>query len=100
MEYLFEDPNGYGTPHRFRPTEWFRGQVWNIGRHNFPHECYIPLVTEVKNYTINPDTLYAFKVESEELALMILKEAGHHEVHYCDYQRIVKEYHEKKAKDG
>lgn len=54
--------------------------IWNIGRHNFEHECYIPLAQRVSNnkkeleyYHIKTDSLKALKVESEELALFLMK---------------------------
>lgn len=55
--------------------------VWNIGRHNFPHEKCVPLCKDGKNEfdwqrNIDINSLKYIEVESEELALRILKEAG------------------------
>ena len=51
--------------------------VWNIGRDNFPFPKCVPLCQEGRyKYTIKPDTLKFIELESEELALQILEEAG------------------------
>ena len=50
--------------------------VWNIGRHNFDFEGYIPLCLSDKNFNVDVSTLKAFKMESEEKALYVLKKAG------------------------
>lgn len=46
-------------------------KIWNIGRHNFPLEGYIPMA-RVTGYSIHPETLLAVPVESEERALYLL----------------------------
>lgn len=45
----FVDNNGYGTIHTFEiVSEFPHGYIiWNIGRRNFPHEGYIPLVMQI-----------------------------------------------------
>lgn len=48
--------------------------IWNIGRRNFPFECYIPLCRQDKDYNIDPETLKAYKVKSEEYALWLMSE--------------------------
>lgn len=48
--------------------------IWNIGRHNFPFESYIPLCWQYKDYKIEPETLKAYKVKSEEYALWLMSE--------------------------
>ena len=50
--------------------------VWNIGRQNFNFEGYIPLCLSDKSFNVDVSTLKAFKMESEEKALYVLKEAG------------------------
>lgn len=49
--------------------------IWNIGRENFNFEGYIPLVNMDDRYTVFGQK-YALKVDSEELALYLLREAG------------------------
>ncbi len=63
-------------------TEWPRSgyKVWNIGRHNFKHEGYIPLAQVDVDYRINPATLKALYVGDEALCLAVLREAGYHSV--------------------
>lgn len=46
--------------------------VWNIGRHNFPIESYIPVCRAKNEYEIDTKTLVAFKVPSEKIAQDIL----------------------------
>ena len=58
--------------------------VWNIGRGNFPHERCIPLCRPGYNEfawqrNIDVDSLKYIMVETEELALRIMKEAGRRE---------------------
>ncbi len=69
--------------HRFEPVDEFPSgyEVWNIGRKNFPHERCIPLARDKKSEydwqcLIDPTTLKYIVVETEELALRILKEAS------------------------
>lgn len=50
--------------------------VWNIGRRNFPHPTFIPLAIPTDEFHISLNGLKALKVESEEVALHILKAAG------------------------
>ena len=45
--------------------------VWNIGRHNFPIESYIP-VCRAEGFTVDTNTLIALKVPSEIIAQDIL----------------------------
>ena len=81
---------------RFEPvTEFPRGYlVWNIGRANFQHEKCVPLC----KLGFNPDrwsrnidikSLKYIEVESEELALRILKEAGLKEIDRQRFYEIV-----------
>lgn len=48
--------------------------VWNIGRHNFPIESYIP-VCRAEEFTIDTKTLVALKVPSETVAQDILNKS-------------------------
>lgn len=50
-------------------------QVWNIGRQNFNHDCFIPLCIADSECRVDMHSLKALRVESEELALHILKQA-------------------------
>lgn len=78
--------------------------IWNIGRENFNHECFIPLAQRVSNnkkgleyYHIKTDTLKALKVESEELALFLMKYAHKVDsVNSSNFDQIVKEFKEGK----
>ena len=63
--------------------------VWNIGRHNFPFECYIPLCQEDENYYVNTNTLKAIKVESEEKALEIMNLAIRKNLNWNDLRVLV-----------
>ena len=49
--------------------------VWNIGRHNFQFEGYIPLCQNTEGYNVNTETLKALKVKSEDFALEIMNKA-------------------------
>lgn len=71
-------------------NEWPRGGyvVWNIGRHNFEHEGYIPLAQVNADYTINPVTLKALYVGNEDLCLAVLREAGHHGVDEAKFNKM------------
>lgn len=62
--------------------------VWNIGRHNFLHKNYIPLCQPLEGYNINKNTLKAFRMPTEELALYFLDKASNKAVHVKD---IIKE---------
>lgn len=71
-------------------TRWpssSRYKVWNIGRHNFEHEGYIPLAEVYPDYTINPRTLKALYVGDEALCLAVLHEAG---LHGVDEDKFIK----------
>jgi len=86
----------YGREDRFEPvTEFpFGYEVWNIGRHNFPHEKCIPLCKDGYNpepwmRNIDLSSLKYIVVESEELALRILNEAIQHGVNRKRFYEIV-----------
>ncbi len=81
---IFRDKTWYGKEDVFEVVnEYPSGYVvWNIGRANFPHECYVPLAKPKGDpYHIDPDSLKAIKVKDEETALKILKYAS---CHGCD----------------
>lgn len=61
----------------FEVTDEFPGGyvVWNIGRHNFPYECYVPIARDIGNYHV--DRPKCIKVKDEKLALTIMDEAAH-----------------------
>lgn len=71
--------------------------VWPIGRRNFQYECYIPLAKPIKGEyefqaNIDPFSLKCIKVESEALALQILKEAVRKGVDRNRYLEIVNQF--------
>lgn len=49
--------------------------VWNIGRHLFPIESYIPVCGLKSEYSIDTETLIALKVPSETVAQDILSKS-------------------------
>lgn len=63
--------------------------VWNIGRHNFPYEGYIPLAkpTEVP-YNIDLRTLKALKLE-DNLSNSIISAAHRQEINSLNFEEIV-----------
>lgn len=63
--------------------------VWNIGRHNFPYEGYIPLarLTDIP-YTVDLNRLKTIKV-GESLASHIIKEARLYEINSLNYKGVV-----------
>ena len=78
MEKIID--NTYNNTRVFEVVDkWPSGDftVWNIGRHNFKHEGFIPLCQTDANYHINPNTLKALNVGDETLCLAVLREAGH-----------------------
>lgn len=78
--------------------------IWNIGRENFPHECFIPLAQrktenpkEHEYHHIKLDSLKTLKVESEELALYLMKYAiKREEVTSKNIDKIVQKFKEAK----
>lgn len=103
----FEDTK-YGRTDVFQIVDKFpEGYIiWNIGRANFPHECYIPLAQRVslnkhslEYYHIKTDTLKALKVESEEVALYLMNYEHKHKtdsVNSINFDEIVKRFKEEK----
>lgn len=62
--------------------------VWAIGRENFQHERCVPLARDGKEKNhIDPRKLKYIKVESEKIALRLLREAVEHG---CDRDRFYK----------
>lgn len=47
--------------------------IWNIGRHNFPLEGYVPMCRANQDFSIDVTTLCAVPCKSEEQALEIMK---------------------------
>ena len=78
METRYLEHTEYGRTDRFLICDtWPAGYVvWNIGRHNFPFEGYLPLCVCDNNYHVFINSLCCIKVESEELAIEVLCEAG------------------------
>lgn len=80
-------------------NEWPIGgyTVWNIGRANFPHKGYIPLVQEgSQRYHVNLNTMRALYVGDERLCLKVLRYAGHYECDENKFNELKQEYHESK----
>lgn len=46
--------------------------IWNIGRHNFPLQSYIPMARQASETTIDPNTLMAVPVGSEQRAIYLM----------------------------
>lgn len=63
--------------------------VWNIGRQNFPFECYIPIAKPIGKYRINLNTLSAVKVKDEITALRVICFAGRHECGKTEFERLI-----------
>lgn len=85
--------NRWGTTYVFDVvTEFPHGYtIWNIGRSNFPYECYIPLCVADDSCHIGPSTLKALKVANEDFALFLLKEAGKHPIDRNKYFKLATE---------
>lgn len=71
--------------------------VWNIGRKNFPYERRVPLCKPGYNEyvwqrNIDVNALKYIEVETEELALCILKEASRKGVSRDRFYEIVSDY--------
>ena len=73
-------------------TEFTKGlQVWNVGRENFNFKGYIPLVNGDDNYNV-VGTKYALTVDSEELALYLLREAGFGTIDRDKFNELVENF--------
>jgi len=67
--------------------------VWAIGRENFRHRCYIPLVKQRPgSFEIEINSLLALNVSSEELALRILNKAVRSGVRKRDFINMKNTY--------
>ena len=70
--------------------------VWNIGRQNFKHECYIPLAfldtSYPDQYHVDVKRLKAIKVESEEIAIYIAEVAHRKTVDKKEFEEIIKSF--------
>lgn len=66
-------------------------EIWNIGRHNFPFECYVPLARPLaeNRYYIDRTSLKAIKVNDEKTALAILKAAGRRTINEKKFYKII-----------
>ena len=77
-------------------SEFPKGYVlWSIGRDNFRHECYIPLARPAQQpFHVRLDSLKALKVESEELALYLMKKVHKLKVgvNADNFQKLVDEF--------
>lgn len=101
---------------KFRDSKWGRVDefeivdtfppgyvVWNIGRHNFPHEGYIPLAKPDPNreFGILLKDMKALKCKDEGEALYILKRASNGDfpknrrsdgINWVIFNELTKEY--------
>ena len=81
--------------HEFEIVESFPDGafVWNIGRHNFPHECYVPLAFLDTSFPdlchVDVKRLKAIKVESEEIAIYIAEVAHWKTVDKKEFEEII-----------
>ena len=77
--------------------------VWNIGRQNFPHEGYIPLVKPdpKHEFWIIPKDMKALKCKNEDEALYIMKRASRGDypkkrrgdgIDYVLFEKLTREY--------
>lgn len=96
------DVNRFSGVHIFERVEEFPPgySVWNIGRQNFPYEKCVPLCKPGVNMeywqrNINPNSLKYIEVESEKLALLIMKEAekGERNNNREYINNLIKNYH-------
>ena len=84
--------------HEFEIVESFPDGafVWNIGRQNFKHECYIPLAFldtgYLEPYHIDVERLKAIKVDSEEIAINIAEVAHWKTVDKKEFEEIIKSF--------
>ena len=84
--------------HEFEIVESFPDGafVWNIGRQNFKHECYIPLAfldtTYPDPYHVDVKRLKAIKVKSEKIALNIMEMAGEATVGKKEFEDVIDFY--------
>ena len=84
--------------HEFEIVESFPDGafVWNIGRHNFPHECYGPLAFLDTSFSdlchVDVKRLKAIKVESEEIAIYIAGVAHWKTVDKKEFEEIIKSF--------
>lgn len=62
--------------------------VWNIGRHNFQYEGFLPLCQTDGNYHIIPNQLKALNVGDETLCRAVLREAGYREVNERKFEAM------------
>ena len=84
--------------HEFEIVESFPDGafVWNIGRHNFPHECYVPLTFLDTSFSdlchVDVKRLKAIKVKSEEIAIYIAEVAHWKTVDKKEFEEIIKSF--------
>lgn len=73
-------------------TEFTKGlQIWNISREGFNFKGYIPLVNVDDNYSV-VGTKYALKVDSEELALYLLRRASFGTIDRDKFNELVEKF--------
>lgn len=65
--------------------------IWNVGRENFNFKGYIPLVNMDDRYTVFGQK-YALKVDSEELALYLLRQANFETIDQDKFNELVEEF--------
>lgn len=82
--------NYWGRTDRYEVVDvWPAGcVVWNIGRANFRHEGYLPLVYVSADYRVDMSSLKAYHVGDEELCLKVLAAAGRVNVDYERFKQI------------
>lgn len=65
--------------------------IWNVGRENFNFKGYIPLVNVDDNYNV-VGTKYALKVDSEKLALYLLRQASFGTIDRDKFNELVEKF--------
>ena len=88
---VIEDRTSFGRVDTYEVVDtWPLGyKVWNIGRHNFHHEGFLPLAKEgAQKYYVDLTSLKALRVGDEELCIAVLNKAGYCTVDEKMFNRI------------
>ena len=83
--------NHHGQEYEFEIVEnWPAGdyQVWNVGRKNFQHRGFLPLVQTDGYFHVVLNTMKALRIGDEKLCLKIMKYAGYHTINEAKFNRL------------
>ena len=85
---MFKD--SFGMFNLFEVVDEFPGGyvVWNIGRHNFPCEEYVPIAKDMGNYQVSNPKCIKVKDEETALAIMHASEHGKGNIGRFEFQRL------------